>query len=64
MSRISRRRFCQSLGATSLLSQVSLTASDGSLTAGLPQSTTAAPGSPHIGNLYPFVQKQCSMPAN
>ena len=58
MSSISRRRFCQSLGATSLLSQVSLTASDGLRTAGLPQGTTAAPGSPHIGNLYPFVQKQ------
>jgi dienelactone hydrolase len=50
MSRISRRRFCQSLGGSTLLSQVPLAA--------FLQSTGAAPDSSHIGNLYPFVQKQ------
>src|SRR6186713_589241 len=52
MSKINRRRFCQSLAGTSLLSRASLTSTD------LLQATVAAPDSPHIGNLYPFVQKQ------
>lgn len=54
MSNLSRRRFCQSLGAGGLLSRASLTPAD------LTRRTqaTASPDSPHIGNLYPFVQKQ------
>ena len=55
MSRMTRRRFVQSLGASSLLSQASVPSSD--LTA-LLQTPPASPDSPHIGNLYPFVQKQ------
>jgi dienelactone hydrolase len=54
MSRMSRRRFVQSLGGTSLLSKASVTLTD--LTARL--QTSLAPDSSHIGNLYPFVQKQ------
>jgi len=55
MSRMSRRRFCQSLGGSSLLSQVSGTPTR---FAALLQTTGAAPDSSHIGNLYSFVQKQ------
>jgi dienelactone hydrolase len=55
MSRTTRRRFCQSLGSSSLLLPPSL------LTSKPPaplQTTSAASDAPHIGNLYPFVQKQ------
>jgi len=55
MSRMTRRRFCQSLGGSSLLSRASVTPTD---LAALMQAAAAAPDSPHIGNLYPFVQKQ------
>lgn len=55
MSRMSRRRFCQSLGGSSLLSQVSIGPTD---FAALLQDKGAAPDSSHIGTLYPFVQKQ------
>lgn len=54
MSRLTRRRFCQSLGASGLISQASFAPSR---PAGLLQTTPAADG-PHIGNLYPFAQKQ------
>ncbi len=54
MSNMSRRRFCQSLGTGGLLSRAALMPAD--LTA-RPQATSS-PDSPHIGNLYPFVQKQ------
>jgi dienelactone hydrolase len=54
MSNLTRRRFCQSMSASSLLSRASFTPTD---LAALSQAT-AAPDSPHIGNLYPFVQKQ------
>ena len=55
MSRMSRRRFCQSVGGSSLLAQASLRSAG--LTT-LPQTTSSTPDSAHIGNLYPFVQKQ------
>ena len=55
MSRMSRRRFVQSLGGSTLLSQASIT-SKGLTT--LLQTPVAAPDSPHIGNLYSFVQQQ------
>jgi dienelactone hydrolase len=54
MSRLTRRRFCQALGASGLMSQASFAPSR---LAGLLQTTPAA-ASPHIGNLYPFAQKQ------
>jgi dienelactone hydrolase len=53
---MSRRRFVQSVGGSSLLSRASIAASS-NLTA-LVQTPAAPPDSPHIGNLYPFVQKQ------
>jgi dienelactone hydrolase len=55
MSRLTRRRFCRSLGASGLLSQVPfpLTGLDGVL-----QNPAPAQDSPHLGNLYPFVQNQ------
>jgi len=56
MSRMSRRRFVQSLGGSSLLSRASIAAS--SNLAALVQTPAAPPDNPHIGNLYPFVQKQ------
>ncbi len=54
MSTMTRRRFCQSLGGGSLVLPSSFT---------LPslvriQNPSAAADAPHIGNLYPFVQKQ------
>ena len=55
MSRTTRRRFCQSLGTSSLLLPTSL------LTSRSPaplQTTGAAADAPHIGSLYPFVQQQ------
>jgi dienelactone hydrolase len=55
MSRMNRRRFCQSLAGSSILSQISVTPTH---FAALLQTTGAAPDSSHIGNLYPFVQKQ------
>ncbi len=55
MSKMSRRRFCQSLGGSSLLSQASLRSTD---LAALLQAASSTPDSAHIGNLYPFVQKQ------
>src|SRR5947207_1942859 len=55
MSRMTRRRFCQSLGGSSLLSKATFTPTD---LAALRQAAAAAPDSPHIGNLYPFVQRQ------
>ena len=54
MTNLTRRRFCQSIGASSFLSAASFTSKD---LAALTQ-TTAAADAPHIGNLYPFVQKQ------
>ena len=51
---MTRRRFCRSLGATGLLSQASFALRD----AAPPQAPAPAPDSPHIGNLYPFVQRQ------
>jgi len=54
MSNLTRRRFCQSLGASSLLPRSSLMSPD--LAAW--NQAAATPDSPHIGNLYPFVQKQ------
>jgi dienelactone hydrolase len=50
-----RRRFCQSLGVSSLLTRASGAPTD--VTA-LLQAGGAAPDSSHIGNLYPFVQRQ------
>lgn len=55
MSRMNRRKFCQSLAGSSLLSQVSFSPTQ---LATVLQTGGAAPDSPHIGNLYPFVQKQ------
>jgi dienelactone hydrolase len=55
MSRMSRRTFCQSIGGSSLLSRASFNSPQ---LAALLQSGGAAPDSSHIGNLYPFVQKQ------
>src|SRR6478672_3634109 len=55
MSRMSRRRFCQSLGGSGLIAQASVTATD--LDA-LLQTAAPSPDSSHVGNLYPFVQKQ------
>jgi dienelactone hydrolase len=55
MSRMTRRRFCQSVGSSSLLLPPSFVASE--FPAPL-QTTSAAPDASHIGNLYPFVQKQ------
>ena len=55
MSRLTRRRFCQSLGAVGLLSNSSLKI-DGD--AAVLQPPAAAQDSPHIGNLFPFVQQQ------
>jgi dienelactone hydrolase len=52
---ITRRRFCRSLGASGLLPQVLGAVAEGSAGRQLP---AAAPGAPHIGNLYPFVQQQ------
>jgi dienelactone hydrolase len=53
MSNVTRRGFCRSLGAGSVLSRASF-----GLTGAALRQATAAPDSPHIGNLYPFVQKQ------
>src|SRR4249920_1121604 len=55
MSRITRRRFCQSIGGGALLSQGNLNTAD---VAVLMQASAAATSAPHLGNLYPFVQKQ------
>ena len=55
MSRTTRRRFCQSLGSSGLLLPPSLLASKRPAPL---QTTSAASDAPHIGNLYPFVQKQ------
>jgi dienelactone hydrolase len=54
MSRVTRRTFCQSLGATGLLSSASFSRAD----IAAMQASAKAPDSPHIGNLYPFVQQQ------
>ena len=54
MPRMTRRRFCGSLGASGLLSQASF--GPGHLAALI--QPPAAPDSPHLGNLYPFVQQQ------
>ena len=54
MSSMTRRRFCQSIGVSGLLSQASFPLAR---VAGLVQTSPAAE-SPHIGNLYPFAQKQ------
>ncbi len=51
MSSLTRRRFCQSLGGSPLLSRASVDL------ATLTQSPPATDGA-HIGNLYSFVQKQ------
>jgi dienelactone hydrolase len=55
MSMPTRRRFCQSLAATGLLPRATSAPADaGALT----QAAGTAPDSPHIGNLYRFVQQQ------
>ncbi len=56
---LTRRRFCRSLGAGGVLAHASF---------GLPgtswrQDTKPAEDAPHIGNLYPFVQKQADRSA-
>jgi dienelactone hydrolase len=51
---MTRRRFCRSIGLSSLVSQASFGPSH---LAGLVQTSPAA-DAPHIGNLYPFAQKQ------
>lgn len=56
MSRMSRRTFVQSLGGSRLLSRASITLPNDLTT--LLQSPAIRADSPHIGNLYPFVQKQ------
>lgn len=53
MSGVTRRTFCQSLGATGLLSSASFSRADISAM----QASAKAADSPHIGNLYPFVQQ-------
>ena len=55
MSSTTRRRFFQSLGASSLLLPTSLLTSRPSAPL---QATGAASDAPHIGSLYPFVQQQ------
>jgi len=55
MSRMTRRRFVQSLGATGLLPQPALRRTGLSA---IVQTPATEPGSSDIGNLYPFVQKQ------
>ena len=55
MSKMSRRRFCQSLGGSSLLSQASFKSTG---RAALLQAAPSTPDRAHIGNLYPFVQQQ------
>jgi len=55
MSSTTRRRFFQSLGASSLLLPTSLLTSRPSAPL---QATGAAADAPHIGSLYPFVQQQ------
>ena len=54
MSGITRRRFCQSLGVSSVVPRAAFA------TVRRPAAGQAVPAtdSPHIGNLYPFVQKQ------
>ena len=47
---VTRRQFCEWIGATGIVSQT-----PAAMPAG---AQTAAPDTPHIGNLYPFVQKQ------
>jgi dienelactone hydrolase len=54
MSRMSRRRFCQSIGVSSLMAQASfLPAHVSELVQTSPTADT-----PHIGSLYPFAQTQ------
>ena len=55
MSSMTRRRFCRSLGASGALASSSLAFSG---TVRALQTPTPAKDSPHIGNLYPFVQQQ------
>jgi dienelactone hydrolase len=55
MSNTTRRRFCQSFGSSSLLLSPSLLASKPPARL---QPTSAPSNAPHIGSLYPFVQKQ------
>jgi dienelactone hydrolase len=55
MQSLTRRRFCQSLGAGSVLGHASLALSG---TPARRQAATPTGDPPHIGNLYPFVQKQ------
>ena len=52
---MTRRRFCGSLGASGLLSQTSFKPND---LAAFMQAAAQPNDSPHIGNLYPFVQQQ------
>ena len=55
MSILTRRGFCRSLGASGVLSTASFALND---VAELMQISAPAQDSPHIGNLYPFVQQQ------
>ncbi len=52
---MTRRGFCRTLGAGGILSQAPFALTDGAV---LMQTPAAAADSPHIGNLYPFVQQQ------
>lgn len=51
---VSRRAFCEWLGASGLAGSLPSAAIDGPLVQGAP----AAPSAAHIGTLYPFVQQQ------
>src|SRR5262249_34869114 len=55
MSGLTRRRFCQSLGSGTVLLPSSFMSREA---AAVLQTASAAPDASHIGNLYPFVQKQ------
>jgi dienelactone hydrolase len=54
MSRMTRRRFCRSIGLSSLMSKASFPPARLSAQA----QTSPAADNPHIGSLYPFAQKQ------
>jgi dienelactone hydrolase len=53
---VTRRQFCEWIGATGVLSQPSIAFTGTSIASSV--QSQAAPDTPHIGNLYPFVQQQ------
>jgi dienelactone hydrolase len=53
---VTRRQFCEWIGATGIVSQASARLDALSLQAAT--GTQPSPDAPHIGNLYPFVQQQ------